>query len=149
MEKLNEMNKLKEKNSSKLISWQPCKTPPDFCRRKSKWLFQNKALISQVSNKPRWAMPLSSHLVGCVRPTSLPKHLVNVQKGTPEWFTLRSNGWGGHQDFRFISRTSTLHCHWTPDHATGIKPPAPNNYFYSVFPDFEGFCCAISDYSIL
>lgn len=25
------------------------------------------------------------------------------------------------------------------DHATGTKPLAPNNYFYSVFPDFQGF----------
>lgn len=136
-----------------MAALQDSKTPPHFCRRKSKWLLQNNALISQVSKKSRWAMPFSSHLVWCVRPSTLPNHLVNVEKGKPEWFMLRSNG-GGDQDFRFISRTSALHCHWTPvpagtDHATGTKPPALYNYFYSVFPDFQSFCCAISDYSIL
>lgn len=133
------INKLKEKNLSTWISWQPfvqdSKAIPDFCRKKSKWLFQNNALISQVSNKSRWALPFSSHLVWCVRPTTLPNHLVNVEKGKAEWFTVRSNG-GRDQDFRFVSTTSALHCHWTPipagtDHATGTKPPAPDNYFYS------------------
>lgn len=150
------MNKVKEKNSSKLISWQPCKTArllhtsaegsPNDCSKIMPW-------SHRYQKNPGELCPSPATWFDVLDPQPLPNHLVNVEKGKPEWFMLRSNG-GGDQDFRFISRTSALHCHWTPvpagtDHATGTKPPALYNYFYSVFPDFQSFCCAISDYSIL
>jgi len=100
------MDKSKEKNSTKLISWQPCKSARLLQTSQEKaCLVQNNALISQASNPSRWALPFPSFLAWHLRLTTPPNHLVNVENGKAEWFALRSNV-GGHQDSRIISRKS-------------------------------------------
>lgn len=89
------MNKPKEKNSRKLVSWQPCKS----ARLLQTYAGESSSACSKIMSRSHRHQTHPSE----VSPS--PATWLDVEKGKAEWFTLRSNV-GGHQDSRFIGRKS-------------------------------------------